>query len=90
MTSKSMSRSVGSLLGAFALGATAGAAIAFLTAPRTGRQARAQLQDAARDLKLRMEGAPDAIRTAGARVMKAGRAAYEQARGENGRSQDRS
>ena len=72
MTSKSMTRGFGSMLGAFMLGAMAGAAIALLTTPRTGRETRAQLKDAARDLKLRMEGAPEAIRAAGAQAMKAG------------------
>jgi len=86
MTSKSTTRGFGSLLGAFALGATAGAAIALLTAPRTGRETRAQLKGAARDLKQRIEGAPETIRAAGARAMKAGQAAYEQARSEVGRS----
>jgi gas vesicle protein len=90
MSSKSRTRGFGSLLGAFALGATAGAAIALLTAPRSGRETRAQLKDAARDLKHRMDGAPEAMRAAGARAMKAGQAAYEQARVEIGRSQDRS
>jgi gas vesicle protein len=88
MTSKSVPRSVGSLLGFFLLGATAGAAIALLTAPRTGRETRAQLKDAARDLKHRIGRAPEAIRAASARAMKAGQAAYEQAIGEIGRSQD--
>jgi gas vesicle protein len=88
MTRKNMTRGFGSWLGAFALGATAGAAIALLTAPRTGRETRAHLKDAARDLKQRMGLAPEAIRAAGARALKAGQAAYVQARGESGRGPD--
>ena len=72
----------GSFLSAFLLGATAGAAIALLTAPRSGRDTRAKLKDVALDLKQKMERSPDAIRAAGAKTMKAGQAAYEQARGE--------
>lgn len=75
-------RGFGSLLTAFALGATAGAVVALLTAPRTGRDTRAQLKGAALDLKKKMEHAPEAIRAAGAKTMKAGQAAYEQVRGE--------
>jgi gas vesicle protein len=41
----------GSLLSAFLLGATAGAAVAVLTAPRSGRETRAQLKDLARDMR---------------------------------------
>jgi len=88
MTGKSMTRGFGSLLGAFVLGATAGATIALLTAPRTGSETRAQLKDAARDLTQRMGRAPEAIRAAGARSLKAGQAAYVQARGEIERGQD--
>jgi hypothetical protein len=37
-----------------------------------------------------MDGAPEAIRAVGARAMKTGQAAYEQARAEAGRSRDQS
>ena len=40
----------GSILGAFILGAAAGAAIALLAAPRSGRETRARLKDVAHDL----------------------------------------
>jgi gas vesicle protein len=90
MASNSPTRGFGSWLGAFVLGVTAGAAIALLTAPRTGRETRARLKDAARDLRQRMDGAPEAIRAVGARAMKTGQAAYEQARAEAGRSRDQS
>jgi gas vesicle protein len=73
-----MTNGFGSFLGVFLLGAATGAAIALLTAPRSGREIRAQLKDTARDL---MERAPDTIRNAGARAMKAGQAAYDSVRG---------
>ena len=82
MAQESMTGGFGSRLSAFVLGAAAGAAIALLTAPRSGRETRAQLKDAALDLKRKMERAPDAVRAAGAKTLKAGQAAYAQARGE--------
>jgi len=88
MAHESMTGGFGSILSAFVLGATAGAAIALLTAPRSGRETRAQLKDVALDIKQKMERSPDAIRAAGARIMKAGQGAYEQARGEIVRSSD--
>jgi len=88
MANENMTGGAGSLLTAFVLGAAAGAAIALLTAPRSGRETRAQLKDVALDLKQKMDRAPDAIRQAGASAMKAGQAAYEQARGEIKRSSD--
>lgn len=84
------SRGFGSLLTAFVLGATAGAVVALLTAPSSGRDTRAQLKGAALDLKKKMERAPEAIRTAGAKTAKAGQAAYEQARGEFALGSDQS
>jgi gas vesicle protein len=65
-----------------------GATIAILTAPRTRSETRAQLKDAARDLTQWMGRAPEAIRAAGARSLKAGQAVYVQARGEIERGQD--
>jgi len=88
MSHENLPSGIGSFLSAFLLGATAGAAIALLVAPRSGRETRAQLKDVALDLKQKMERAPDAIRKAGASAMKAGQAAYEQARGEITRSSD--
>jgi len=81
MSNKStVKRGFGSFLSVFALGATAGAAAALLTAPRTGRDTRAQLKSAALGLKRKMGRAPAAIRAAGDQTMKAGVAAYDQAR----------
>jgi gas vesicle protein len=88
MAHENMTGGAGSLLTAFVLGAAAGAAIALLTAPRSGRETRAQLKDVALDLKKKIEHAPDSIRKAGASAMKAGQAAYEQARGEIARGSD--
>lgn len=82
MAHENMTGGFGSLLSAFVLGATAGAAIALLTAPRSGRDTRAQLKDVALNIRRKMERSPDAVRAAGARTVKAGHAAYEQARGE--------
>lgn len=82
MASENQNISIGSFLTAFVLGATAGATIALLTAPRSGRETRAQLKDVALDLKQTLERAPATIQRAGARAMKAGQAAYQQARGE--------
>ena len=87
MTSESQGSGFGSFLGAFALGAAAGATIALLTAPRSGRET---LKGTLADLGETIERAPDAIRGAGSRAVKAGQAAFEQARGEVTRSSDHS
>ncbi len=55
----------GSFLGMFAMGAAAGAAIALLTAPRSGRETRAQLKGAARKMGKTMQQIPGAIQKAG-------------------------
>ena len=82
MTTESRARGFGFYLGAFVLGATAGAAIALLTAPRSGRETRERLKSAALDLEKLAENAPGAIQRAGTKAVKAGRAAFEQARNE--------
>ena len=71
MAHDNLTRGYGSLLGAFLLGATAGATVALLTAPRSGRETRAQLRSAALDMKKKMERAPEAIGAAGVRAVKA-------------------
>jgi gas vesicle protein len=83
MANNTMTGGFGSFLGVFLLGAAAGAAVALLTAPRSGRETRAQLKDTARDL---MERAPGALRNAADRAMKVGQAVYETAHGEIDRS----
>jgi len=82
MTSESRASGLGWYLGAFALGAAAGVTIALLTAPRSGRETRERLKSAALDLEKTVERGPDAIRRAGAKAVKAGQAAFEQARDE--------
>ena len=72
----------GGYLGAFVLGAAAGVTIALLTAPRSGRETRERLKSAALDLEKTVERGNGAIRRAGARAVKAGQAAFEQARDE--------
>lgn len=72
----------GSFLGAFVAGAATGAAIALLTTPRSGREMRAQLKDATRGIGERMQQIPGAVQKAGARALKAGQAAFTQAKEE--------
>jgi len=90
MTPDSHGNGLGSLLGAFVLGAAAGATIALLTAPRPGRETRERLKGTLSDLAEAVERAPGAIRGAGSRAVKAGRAAFEQARDETTRGSDHS
>jgi len=82
MTPESHGTGLGSFLGAFVLGAAAGAAIALLAAPRSGRETRERLKGTLSDLGESIERAPGAIRRAGNRAVKAGQAAFEQALGE--------
>jgi len=73
------------ILIAFATGAAAGAAVAYLTAPRTGKEMRASLQTWARDARDKAAVIPTAIRHAVERGTKAGKEAFtESYRGENG------
>ena len=90
MTPESNGYGLGSFLGVFVLGAAAGAAIALLTAPRTGREMREKLKGHLSDLGETMERAPAQIGRAGSRAVKAGQAAFEQARGEVTRGSDHS
>lgn len=69
-----------SFLRAFVLGAAAGATIALLTAPRSGRATRERLTRGLFDLGETIEGFPDAIGRAGSRGVQAGQASFEQAR----------
>lgn len=84
MIEESRVNGFGWYLGAFALGATAGVAIALLTAPRSGRETRAQLKRAALDLQKSMENVTGAMQRTAARTVKAGQAAYERVREEAG------
>lgn len=83
----------GSPMNQFLVGAVAGAAVALLLAPKSGREARAWLQDGARHLK---DGAGDRFGSVkgaihdGAEVVKesveAGKSAYRRAKEETGTS----
>ena len=68
----------GSLLGTFVVGAAVGATVALLTTPRSGRELRAHLKDAAREMGETMQQIPGAVQKAGARAVKAGQAAFAQ------------
>jgi len=65
MTQDNGTRGFGSFLSAFLLGATAGATVALLTAPRSGRETRVQLKSAALELQKnvqkKMKRAPEAM-----------------------------
>jgi gas vesicle protein len=80
MTSEKGANGFGGYLGAFVLGAAAGVTIALLTAPRSGSETRERLKSAALDLEKTVERGAGAIRKAGAKAVKAGQAAFEQAR----------
>jgi gas vesicle protein len=82
MTSEGNGHGFGSILGTFVLGAAVGAAVALLTAPRSGRETRARLKDKALDLGKTLQDLPDTMRKAGSRAVKAGHAAFDQARAE--------
>lgn len=76
----------GGRMGTFLFGATLGAVVALLTAPRSGREIRGQLRDSAqkmkgtmRRMKGKMERAPEKIRDTGSKV-------YEQVRHTVGRT----
>ncbi len=87
----SMNPSAGSNLNQFLIGAVAGAAVALLLAPKSGRDARAWLQDGSRKLRDgagdRFSGVKDALHD-GAEVVKesveAGKSAYRRAKEETG------
>lgn len=77
MTPEGNGSGLGTILGAFVLGAAAGATIALLTAPRTGRETRERLKGSLSDLGETMERVPGATGRAGSRAVKAGQAAFE-------------
>jgi gas vesicle protein len=79
MSSVNNGNGFGPILGTFVLGAAAGAAIALLTTPRSGREMRARLKGAARDMGETLQQIPGAVQKAGARAVKVGQAALAQA-----------
>lgn len=90
MTPASSGNGLGSFLGAFVLGAAAGATIALLTAPRAGRETRKRLQGTLADLGETIDRVPGALGRAGSRAVKAGQVVLEQARAEVTRGSDHS
>jgi gas vesicle protein len=66
------------LLIAFATGAAAGAAVAYMTAPRTGKEARAAMQGWAKDARTKASRIPQAVREAVERGTQAGKEAFAQ------------
>ena len=63
-------------LAAFAVGAAAGCAVAYLTAPRTGRETREALQLWAKDIRDKASRLPQATRSAVERGSRAGKEAF--------------
>jgi len=82
MKHESRDNRIGWYLGAFALGAAAGVAVALLAAPRTGRETRERLKNAAVDLEKAVKHVPGAVRKSVANAVQAGQAAFERAREE--------
>lgn len=72
------------IVAAFAAGAVAGAAVAYLTAPRSGRETRAALQDWARDAREKAARIPHAVREAVERGKQAGKEAFAESYRGNG------
>jgi len=76
------------LIAAFTAGAVAGAAVAFLTAPRSGKETRAALQDWAKDARDKASRLPQAVRGAVERGTQAGKEAFvESFRGNSARTE---
>ena len=63
-------------LAAFAAGAAAGCAVAYLTAPRTGRETREALQYWAKDMRDKASRLPQATRKAIEHGSRAGKEAF--------------
>lgn len=82
MSSVDQGHGFGSFLSTFVIGAATGAAIALLTAPRSGRETRARLKESARGMGETLQQIPGAVQQAGARAVKAGQAAFMQAKEE--------
>jgi gas vesicle protein len=66
------------ILIAFVTGAAAGAAVAYMTAPRTGKDTRAALQGWAKDARNKASRIPQAVRDAVDRGTQAGKEAFAQ------------
>jgi len=66
----------GHLLVAFTAGAVAGAAVAYLTAPRSGKETREALQGWAKDVRDKASRIPHSVREAVERGKQAGKEAF--------------
>lgn len=64
------------VLVAFTAGAAAGAVVAYLTAPRSGKETRAVLQDWAKDVRDKASRIPHSVREAVERGKQAGKEAF--------------
>jgi|WetSurMetagenome_2_1015567.scaffolds.fasta_scaffold688914_1 gas vesicle protein len=64
------------LFAAFTAGAVAGAAVAYLTAPRSGKETREAIQNWARDARDKAARLPQAVRLAVERGKQAGQEAF--------------
>lgn len=69
----------GGQLAAFLLGAIAGAAFAYLSAPQTGRETRDKLRGFAQDASRRAERVPHAVQHAYGRAAEAAKTAFNEA-----------
>jgi len=67
----------GHVLAALVVGALAGAILAYLTAPQSGRKTREQIKEAARRAGRRFQDAPDRARGAWQDAADAAREAFE-------------
>ncbi|MBZ5640909.1 MAG: YtxH domain-containing protein [Acidobacteriia bacterium] len=72
------------LLVAFLAGAAAGAAVAYLTAPGSGRETREQLKGWAGDARAKAVRVPHAFREAYAKAAEAAKAAFVEALRDSG------
>jgi gas vesicle protein len=77
MSPESRGYSGGHVLAALVVGALAGAVVAYLTAPQSGRRTREQIKEAARRAGRRFEGAPEKARGAWQEAAEAAREAFE-------------
>ena len=74
------------ILIAFTTGAALGAAVAYLTAPRSGKETREALQVWARDARSKATRLPQAVREAVGRSTQAGKEAFSESYGDGARS----
>jgi len=73
-------------MGTFLFGATLGAVVALLTAPRSGREIRGQLRDSAQRMKGTMRRMKDKMGRAPEKIRDTGSKVYEQVRHTVGRT----